>query len=139
LPRDYAPPVKFCEWLQANLDFLPHLLLTDEATFTRDGINNTRNLHTSVHQNPRNIIVRSYHHRYSVNVWCGLLGSYLIGPHFFKGHLTKAFYREFLQSHLPLYLENVPLAIRCLWMQHDGTAPHATREVTALHNEHLAD
>jgi hypothetical protein len=45
----------------------------------------------------------------------------------------------FLQSHLPLNLEDVAIAIRRrLWMQHDG-APHATREVTALLNEHFVE
>jgi hypothetical protein len=135
----YAPHVKFCEWLQGNLDLLPHILFTDEATFTREGINNTRNSHTWAHQNPRNLIVHSYQNRYSVNVWCGILGNYLIGPHFFEGHLTGACYREYLQSHLPLYLEDV-LDIRChLWMQHDGAHPHATREITTLLNEHFAE
>jgi hypothetical protein len=48
----------------------------------------------------------------------------------------------FLQSHLPLYLDDVALAIRRrrrLWMNHDEAPPHATREVTALLNEHFAD
>jgi hypothetical protein len=139
LPRDYAPHVEFCEWLQANLGLLPHILFTDEATFTRDGINNTRNSHTWAHQNPRNITVRRYQHRYSVNVWRGLIDNYLIRPHF-KGHLTGASYREFLQSHLPLYLEDVLLAIHHhLWMRYDGAPPHTTREVTALVNQHFAD
>jgi hypothetical protein len=51
--RDYAPHVEFCEWLQANLDFLPHILFTDEAMFTRDGIHNTeiRTLwHIKIHE-----------------------------------------------------------------------------------------
>jgi hypothetical protein len=60
LPQDYAPHVEFCEWLQANLDFLPYILFTDEATFTHDGTNNTRNSHTWAHQNPWNVTVRSY-------------------------------------------------------------------------------
>jgi hypothetical protein len=80
-----------------------------------------------------------YQHRYSVNVWCGLLGNCLIGSHFFEGRVTGAFYCVFLQSHLPLYLEDVLLAIQHgLWMQHDG-APHSTREVISLLNEHFAD
>lgn len=29
LPRDYAPQMEFCEWLQANLDLLPQILFTD--------------------------------------------------------------------------------------------------------------
>jgi hypothetical protein len=91
LPWDYAPHVVFCEWLQSNLDLLPHILFTDEATFTRDSINNTRNSHTWAHQNPRSITVCSYQHRYFVNVCCGLIGSYLIWTHLFEGRFTGSF------------------------------------------------
>jgi hypothetical protein len=42
-------------------------------------------------------------------MWYGVLGNYLIGPHFIEGHLTAAYYRDFLQNDL-LYLEDVPLA-----------------------------
>jgi hypothetical protein len=73
------------------LDLLPHILFTDEATFTCDGINNTKYSHTWPPQNPRNITVRSYQHRYSVNVWYKLLGNYLIRPHFFEDHLRGSF------------------------------------------------
>jgi hypothetical protein len=89
LPWDCAPHVEFCEWLQANLDLLPHIV-TDEPTFTRDGINNTRNSHIWAHRNPWNVTVHSYQYTYSVKVWCGLQHIYLIGPHFFKSHLTGA-------------------------------------------------
>jgi hypothetical protein len=79
LPRDYASRVEFCEWLQANLDLLPHILFTDEATFTHDGRNDTRNLRTWANQNPQNVTVSSYQNRDSINAWCGLLDNYLIG------------------------------------------------------------
>jgi hypothetical protein len=56
-PWDCVPCVEFCEWLQANLNLLPHILFTDEATFNHDGVNNTRNSHAWAHQNPQNITV----------------------------------------------------------------------------------
>jgi len=33
--------LEFCHWLHNNRQLLPLILFTDEATFTRNGINNT--------------------------------------------------------------------------------------------------
>jgi hypothetical protein len=35
--------LEFCHWLHINRQLFPLILFTDEATFTRNGINNTRN------------------------------------------------------------------------------------------------
>lgn len=83
LPGDLENRVRYCQWLQNNLEIIPHILFTDEAQFTRNGINNTRNSHIWADQNPHETIVVNHQHRFSVNVWCGLLNSNLIGPHFF--------------------------------------------------------
>jgi hypothetical protein len=60
-----------------------------------------------VHENPHEVAERHFQCRLSVNVWCGILGNYLI-----KKHFTAAYYKGFLQNDLSLYLEYVPLATR---------------------------
>jgi len=44
-PGNSAMRLEFCHWLNTNRQLLPLTLFTDEATFTRNGINNTRNSH----------------------------------------------------------------------------------------------
>ncbi|CAH2000968.1 unnamed protein product [Acanthoscelides obtectus] len=48
-PDDFPARVRFCEWLlhqhDNNPDFLKCILVTDESTFTRNGVNNFRNTH----------------------------------------------------------------------------------------------
>jgi len=42
---DEARRLDLCRWLIANRRLIPLILFTDEASFTRDGINNTHNSH----------------------------------------------------------------------------------------------
>jgi hypothetical protein len=51
------------------LDVLPVILLTDEAQFTRDCINNIRNSHSWAHENPQEATERYFQRCVSVNVW----------------------------------------------------------------------
>ena len=88
------------------------ILFTDEASFTRDGINNSRNLHTWSHDNPHETSVIKFQRRFSVKVWCGLLGNKLIGPFVFDNNLTGNTYEVFLRNGLPGLLEDIPLMIR---------------------------
>jgi len=44
-PGDNATHLEFCHWLQSNRQLLPLIVFTDEATFNRNGINNTHNSH----------------------------------------------------------------------------------------------
>jgi len=102
-----------------------HILFTDEVHFTCDGVNNTRNTHLWDHDNPHGTVESNYQHRFSVNVWCGVIGDQLIGPYISPQRLTGDFYANFLQDELPALLENVPLQIRRLmYYQHDGVLPH---------------
>ena len=41
-----------CRWITAHSELLSVILFTDEASFTRDGINNSRNVPTWSHENP---------------------------------------------------------------------------------------
>lgn len=61
-----------------------------------------------------------YQHRFSINVWCGIIGDFIVGPYLFRGQLTGTGCREFL-GELSLLLEDVALAKRRgMWYMHDG-------------------
>jgi len=71
-------------------------------------------------------------HRWSVNVWCGIINSFLIGPYFFEGNVNSANFLELLRDHLPPLLEDVDLYTRQrMWIQIDGAPPHYAAIVRA--------
>jgi hypothetical protein len=71
-----------------------NILLTDEAHFTRDGVNNTRNSHLCGRENAHGTVESIYQHRYSVNVWCGVIGDQLIGPYIFPATSDRWYLRQ---------------------------------------------
>lgn len=71
---------------------------------------------------------------FSVNVWCGIIDKYLVGPYFFDETLTTNLYLTFLQNNFNDLLENVPLNTRQnLWFHQDDAHSHNHQIVT----EHL--
>ena len=91
------------------------------AHFTCHGVNNTRNSHLWDHDNPHGTVESNYQHRFSVNVWCGVIGNQLSGPYIFPQHLTGDIYADFLLDELPALLENVPLQTRRqMYYHHDA-------------------
>ena len=82
-----------------------NILFTDEASFTRDGINNSRNVHMWSDENPHETRITHCQRRFSVNVWCGVLGNRLIAPFVFDNILTGNTYGAFLRNDLPGLLE----------------------------------
>ena len=65
---DEARRLDLCRWVNAILRLIPFILFTDEASFTRDGVNNTHNSQRWSGKNPHAIVERSSQHRFSVNV-----------------------------------------------------------------------
>jgi hypothetical protein len=53
-----------------------------------------------------------YQHRFSVNVWRGVIRDQLIVPYILPQRLTGDIYANVLQDKLPALLENVPLQTR---------------------------
>lgn len=126
---DYPARIIFCQWYlrQHGIDplFTSIVLFTDEATFSRDGIFNTHNTHTWAHANPHTTVRRAHQVRYSINVWAGIIGDYIIGPYQLPQRLTGDMYRQFLEETLPVLLEEVPLGVRRrMWFMHDGAPAH---------------
>jgi hypothetical protein len=69
LPEDYPIRREFCLWLinqnDAHPHFLSRILFFDESLFCW------------AEENPRELFPRGFQHRFSVNLWTGLLGDRL--------------------------------------------------------------
>jgi len=97
-PGDHDQRMDLCRWITAHPELLSVILFTDEASFTQDGINNSWNVHMWSHENPHETHVTNFQRRFSVNVWCGVLGNRLIGPFVFHNNLTGNTYEAFLRN-----------------------------------------
>jgi hypothetical protein len=129
-PGDHVQRMELCHWITAHPELLSVILFTDEASFTRDSINNSRNMHTWSHKNLHETLVTNFQRRFSVNVWCGVFGNRLIRPFVFHNNLTGNTYEAFLRNELPGLLEDVLLMVRSqMYFQRDLAPPHYTRHV----------
>lgn len=139
-PNDMLERVRFCQWalqmIQLDPDFFRFVLFSDEATFKSDGSLNRHNCHYWSDQNPHWYRPVDHQHRWSINVWCGIVNGCLVGPYFFEQNVTGVIFLEFLRNHLHELLEDVDLVTRQrLWIQLDGAPPHFARVVRDFLNE----
>ena len=100
-----------CHWIKAHPELLSFILFSDETSFTRDGVNNLRNVHTWYHV-PHETSVTNFQRIFTVNEWCGVLGNKLIEPFVFVKNLTGNAYEVSQRNELPGLLEDIPLMIR---------------------------
>jgi hypothetical protein len=64
-------------------------------------------------------------------VHCGISGDNLIGPDAIEGRVTSPYYKNFVETELPLHLENMPLpTLGQISYQHDGGQPPFGRALT---------
>ena len=116
--------IDMCNWIKAHPELLSVILFSDGASFTWDGVNNLRNVHMWSHDNPHETSVTKFQRRFTVNVWCGVLGNKLFGPFVFDNNITGNAHGAFLRNELRGLLEDIPLMIRNqIYFQHDGTPP----------------
>ncbi|ERL96108.1 hypothetical protein D910_01051, partial [Dendroctonus ponderosae] len=139
---DFKNRTEFCMWVldkvAENKKFFENVLFSDECTFHNNGLVNRHNFHYYSDLNPRSYSVMKNQNRWSVNVWGGILGQYLIGSYFFVGHLNGLMFLEFLINHLSILLEEVPFNIRInMWLQLDGPPPHYHCEVRQFLNDNF--
>lgn len=77
IPEDFVPKVNciqsFLEQDIVDPNFLRKVLFTDEATFSRDGILNSRNSHVWALENPHEITFPHHQYKFSVNVWSDIV------------------------------------------------------------------
>jgi len=96
-PGDSAMHLEFCHRLYSNRQLLPLIPFTDEAAFTLNGTNNTRNSHRWSQNNPHGTLETKFQHRFSINVWCGMIDDMLIGPVILDDRMIGQNYVDFLQ------------------------------------------
>lgn len=137
LPGDLPRRLDFCNWmLHQNEHFFRKIFFTDECCFSKEGMFNSHNSHLWDDEQPHGTFSRNHQHRFSVNVWCGIIGDTLVGPYFIDGRLTGEKYAEILRDHLDNLLEDVPLRDRRgMWFMHDGAPPHTARIVSQILND----
>lgn len=139
-PDDFLSRINFSRWFvqrcQLQAHFPRFVLFTDESCFTREGVFNSRNSHVWAEENPHAIRSAKFQHKFSVNVWAGIIDGHLIGPYLLPNRLTGPIYLTFLQQVLPELLEEVPLGIRQeMWLQHDGAPAHFSLDVRNYLNQ----
>lgn len=79
LPEDYARRTNFCTWLLAQEPgFVQKIVFTDECCFTREGSFNMHNSHIWGNENPHAYHIRSYQHRFSINLWAGIQNNLIV-------------------------------------------------------------
>lgn len=134
LPRDFPARLIFSQSvidrIMVNPHFLKNILFTDEAAFTNDGVFNQHNSHLWSEENPNAIRIRGSQYKFSINIWCGLVGNTLLGPHELPARLNGQGFLHFIMYDLPVLLENVPLEEQeTMWFMLDGAPPHHTNAV----------
>jgi hypothetical protein len=74
---------------------------------------------------------------FSINVWTGIVGECLVGPHDLSHQLTGNNYWDFLLYDLPKLLKNVLLAVRApMWYMHDCAPAHLTCALQDVNNSY---
>lgn len=95
--RDYAARLEFSRtlWahLRANINFYRYILWTDEVSFTESGIHNSKNfVHWTDQGNPRVVRRAHFQHRYSINLWAGVINETLAIIKFIKNNFYEYFF-----------------------------------------------
>lgn len=140
MPNDLRNRIQFYHWARTmilqNPNFFRYVMFSDEATFKNTGELNRHNSHYWSNVNPHWQRGVDHQHRWSINVWCGILNGYLIGPYFFEENVNSNNFLAFLRNELPVLLMNVDLDTRArMWVQLDGAPPHNYNPVCAHLNE----
>lgn len=127
--EDFDRRLEYCLWALERVGedehFFDFVLFTDECTFHNTGFVNRHNYHYYSDKNPHFLRTVDRQHRWSVNVWGGIVGLNMIGPYFFDGNLNGQKFRRFLQDNLPELLEDIAIDVRRrMWLQLDGAPAH---------------
>ena len=127
-PADLCSRLEFWRWINSKPQRICNNLFTDEAHFTRDGVNNTRNSHLCNCDNPHGTVESNHQHLFAVNVWCHWWPTHKSVD--FTATSDRWYLCQLLANELPALLENVPLQTwRHMCYQHDEALPHFSQVI----------
>jgi len=138
---DFRYRFEFCNWIrQQPRNFHQKILFSDECTFSSDGSVNTWNCRYWAQENPHWFREIDHQHVWKVNVWCGIIGKHVVGPHIFEENVNGIRYANFIENDLPPLLENILLQLRLnMFFQQDGCPAHTSRVARERLNEMFPD
>ncbi|KAJ8942832.1 hypothetical protein NQ318_022847 [Aromia moschata] len=89
-PGDYQRRMAFLAWLATAREDgnISSMLWTDENRFHNNGTINRHNCHYWSEDNPHWMRETNFQRIWGINVWCGMIDGYIIGPKFYGGTLT---------------------------------------------------
>lgn len=132
--------LNFCNWFineeRRQHHLRRHIIFSDECRFTNIGMFNRHNNRYWANENHHLFREGAFQERFGINVWLGVIGTRIIGPIFFREHLTAELYLNFLQNEIVPFLENFPLNEYVnLYFQQDGAPAHNSRVVVNYLNQ----
>ncbi|XP_014475432.1 PREDICTED: uncharacterized protein LOC106744850 [Dinoponera quadriceps] len=138
--------VYFCQGFLAqyrrDASFPDKILWSGETNFTPNNILNKGHFPYREEENLQiDRCKEPSQHQWSINVWAGMVGNQVIGPHFLPPLVNATIYADFLNNHLPALLSDVPLDVRReLIFHHDGPPQcHFHRQVRDILNMRYPD
>lgn len=125
---------EFCVRIQGELEenrfMTRHVLFSDEATFTSNGVVSSQNCRWWSDINPNFHVQTRDQYSFKTNVWCGIYKDRLVGPFFFRNNINGDRYLQFLNNQLSDFLDELPInELRKIWYQQDGAPCHCTRNI----------
>jgi hypothetical protein len=102
------------------------MLFTDSMGFNRHSVINCfHNNHLLTEGNIHSVVKSRHQWQFTISVWVGIVGDYLVGPNIQPYRRTGNEYQNFLVNELPTVLDDVPVTVRKLmWFMHDGAPTH---------------
>ncbi|XP_076668214.1 uncharacterized protein LOC143368893 [Andrena cerasifolii] len=97
-------------------------------------------MHVWSDENPLALRPREAQIRWSINLWAGICGEFIVGPYIMSDRLDGPTYKDFLEHVLPDLMDDIPYEIRRnMYYQHDGAGPHYAANVRAYLGETFQD
>jgi hypothetical protein len=88
----------FYQWLLekcvVNTEFVANTLFTDEARVATGDIVNCHNTHIWMNDNPHTTLASKHQHRFSINIWVGILHVQILEPVVLSNRLTVALHQS---------------------------------------------
>ncbi|KAE8743491.1 hypothetical protein FOCC_FOCC010914, partial [Frankliniella occidentalis] len=150
-PHDVDRRFEMCDWFLDKIenvedpgedDFIRNVMFTDECTFGSDGTANRHNSHhwAAKGNNPHCYQNNRRQGHFSVNVWAGIVGDFIVGPYFLEHNVNAENYANFLNDQLPVLLGDLPAEVRRnMWFQQDGHPAHTSLVARGILNRDFPD